>query len=428
MSPTRVPPSSGEPQRDAARFPGLTVGSRAAPPREPVERGEAKTGRRTLAAAVLFLAAWLIYAAIYACVFVLSGFPAWTAVRAAACNALPDGFLALAVLATTRRLASPGVGRGRFLIAHAALAPLLAAIAAGLKSLLLWADVVRMGSGGTYRFDGAILTWQLFLSLLIYAAVAGASHARANAWRLRQVSEAAEKSEMLRARAELSALRAQLNPHFLFNVLHSVLGLVRRDPDLAEQALERLGDLLRYALHVHREGVDWTSLRKEWEFMECYLDLEKIRLVERLQVFLEADPSAFDRLVPSFLLQPLVENAVRHGIAPRAAGGSLHVSAALVGTDLRLQVDNDGVRAQGDPAGTGVQTDRDPELPHEGEPSGLGLRLLHDRLFALYGSRAEISSGPTSEGGFRVVLRLPDVGGADEVALPWTLPGREAAE
>ncbi len=342
---------------------------------------------------------WLIYAAVYASVFVLSGYPAGSALRGAIANALPDGLLALVVIATARRLAWPGTGAQRFFAVHAFLAPGLSLAAASLKYALLWVDVSLFGTGSEFRFNWGIAAWHLFLSLLVYVATAGAAHAQVNARRIRSAAEAIEKAETLRARAELSALRAQLNPHFLFNVLHSVLGLVRRDPQLAERSLERLGDLLRYALHVHRDGVDWTALRHEWEFTECYLDLETIRLGERLRTKIQADPAALDRLVPSFSLQPLVENAIRHGIAPHAGGGSLRISAALNGGSLRLEVENDceGL-SPSSPAGE----------------SGMGLRVLQERLEALYGGRATLQAGATPDGRFRVVLDLPATGIAEE--------------
>lgn len=360
--------------------------------------GTAEAPPRLGAAAIAAAGAWLIYAAIYAGVFLAAGYPAGKSIRGAIANALPDGLMGLAVIAITRRMAWPGEGLGPFSFAHAALAPVFAGLAAILKTGLLWVDVALMREGEEFRLAGGIVAWQVFTSLLVYVAVAGAASAQDNARRLRRAAAAAERAETLRARAELAALRAQLNPHFLFNVLHSALGLVRRDPSLAERALERLGDLMRYALHVHRDGVDWTALRDEWEFTECYLDLEKIRLGQRLELALRADPAALDRWVPSFSLQPLVENAVRHGIAPRAGGGRLSVTATLVGDSVRLEVDNDGDASA---------------APRLEEGAGVGLKVLQERLEALYGGRAAISAGAKPAGGYRVVLDLPR-GGADE--------------
>jgi hypothetical protein len=391
-----VPSSSREAPPVAARADTIPVdpegeGAARSEPR-PSDPGRGP-GRRTAAAG--FAAAWLIYVAIFAGVFSLSGFPASIALRGAVANALPDGLLALVVIAAARRLPWPEGKRGRFALLHAALAAGLALLATAAKTALLWLDSAIVGRGEPFRLSPAVLAWQVFISLLVYGAVAGAAYAQANAVRVRMAAEAAGRAQTLQARAELAALRAQLNPHFLFNVLHSVLGLVRRDPPVAERALERLGDLLRYALHVHREGADWVLLRDEWEFAESYLDLERIRLGDRLKASLEAEPAALGRPVPSFSLQPLVENAVRHGIAPRAEGGCVRVSASMNGDTLRIEVGNTGSGAA-------------PARP-DGQ-SGFGLRVLRERLDALYGGRAVIDASPTPEGGFRVVLELPCAG------------------
>jgi len=250
-----------------------------------------------------------------------------------------------------------------------------------------------------YRIVAGIVGWHLFISVLVYLAATAAAQAWMTARRLKEEEAHAARAEALRARAELSALRAQLNPHFLFNVLHSVLGMVRRDPAVAEAALEDLGDLLHYAIRVHRDGVDWTALRHEWEFMETYLKLETLRLGDRLQVVRQVDEAALDQSVPTFSLQPLVENAVRHGIAPRAAGGRIAVASRIEGAALRLEVSNDG-------DGGGRAQD--------GDEGGLGLRVLRERLEVLYRGRARMAAGPTAAGGYNVVLTLPLAAGGPE--------------
>jgi len=342
--------------------------------------------------AIAAISAWVLVIAFYAVVFALSGAPIPIAIRGALGNAIPDGLLALAVFGTARRLDAPQAGMGRLLRAHAVRALLLVGLAFTAKTLLLWVDMTLFGSKDPFRLVPSIVAWQIFVSTLIYTASAAASHLVLTDRRLREEEARAARAEALRARAELSALRAQLNPHFLFNVLHSVLGMVRAHPAMAEAALEGLGDLLRYALRVHRDGVDRTALRHEWEFMETYLGLEKIRLGDRIQVTRRADEAALDASVPTFSLQPLVENAVRHGIASRAAGGKISVEARLEGDALRLEVSNDG-------DGLSATTADD-----EG---GIGLRVLRERLDVLYRGQARMTTGPTEEGGYRVVLILP---------------------
>jgi hypothetical protein len=344
-------------------------------------------------AAVAAISGFVLYEAVYTLVFALSGFAVPVAIRAAIANGVPDGLLALGAFAASRRIDATRAPARRLLRAHALPACLLVALAFGGKTLLLFLEMVLFRREGTFRVAAGIAVWQLFLSALAYLAVAATSHAWLIARRLRDEEARSTRAEALRAGAQLSALRAQLNPHFLFNTLHSVLGMVRRDPALAESALENLGDLLRYALRVHRDGVDRTPLRREWEFMETYLDLESIRLGDRLRVSRSADEAAMDVDVPTFSLQPLVENAVRHGIAPRAAGGRIDVAARLDGGELRLEVGNDGGGAADGAA--------------DGDEGGVGLRVLRDRLEVLYGGRALMTAGPTAEGGYRVVLAIP---------------------
>ena len=344
-------------------------------------------------------AAWLLYAGIYALSFGLSGAPLAMAIRAGIANAIPDGLLAIAVVAASRRIDRRRLGPRRLLQFHLPLAAALVTAAAAGKTLLLWVDVVILHHQA-FQLSAGVVAWQVFLSTLIYTAVASTSHASLISQRLREEEAYAVRADALRARAEIAALRAQLNPHFLFNTLHSVLGLVRRDPALAEAALEKLGDLLHYAIRVHRDGVDWTALRHEWEFVDTYLDLEAIRLGDRLQVTRRADDAALDQLVPTFSLQPLVENAVRHGIAPRAAGGRIWIDARLEPDVLRLEVRNDGDgRGAAEP---------------EADESGLGLRVLRERLDALYRGAARLTAGPTAGDGYSVVVTMPLTGGDSE--------------
>jgi len=171
--------------------------------------------------------------------------------------------------------------------------------------------------------------------------------------------------------AELRALEAQINPHFLFNCLNSIRGLVVEDPALAQDMVTRFSNILRYNL---RRGYDHTvPLSSELEAVSDYLALESVRLEERLRVCMEIQPEAATFPVPAMLLQTLVENAVKYGIAPRPDGGELRVSARLNGEGLALEVDNPGRLADPQPGG-----------------SGLGLANARERLRLLYGSRASL--------------------------------------
>jgi signal transduction histidine kinase len=349
---------------------------------------------------VLYAAAWLPYLAVYVVVFLASGTVGpGLALRGALANVLPEALLGSLVPRVTRLFPWPEGSRGRFLAVHTGLATVFAVLATAGKVALFTLDRARAeGAFVAPRLDLRVVPFQLFTSFLVYVTLAGVAYALRNADRVRAESERAGRAEALRARAELAALRAQLNPHFLLNTLHSVLGLVVHEPSTAQAALERLGDLLRYALRIHRDSVDAVGLREEWEFVASYLDLEKLRLGERLSVSLEADPEAFACLVPPFCLQPLVENAVRHAVAPRAEGGRILVTARLRGEELQLQVGDDGPGMAREPVDDG----------------GMGLRLVQDRLAFLYRGRALFQAESPAGGGFRVTLTVPAEGPEDD--------------
>ena len=171
--------------------------------------------------------------------------------------------------------------------------------------------------------------------------------------------------------AELRALEAQINPHFLFNALNSIRGLVLEDPPLAQDMVTRLANILRY--NLRRDLKQLVPLSSEVEVISVYLALEGVRLEERLRVRLDIEPAAAAFPIPAMLLQTLVENAVKYGIAPLAAGGELRVSARIDGNALALEVDNPGCLADPHPGATGV-----------------GLANARERLRLLYGGRATL--------------------------------------
>ncbi|HYU32063.1 MAG TPA: histidine kinase [Thermoanaerobaculia bacterium] len=332
----------------------------------------------------LYALAWLPIATIYLTLFVVNGMPLGLAVRAAVINVLPNALLGVAVLRVPRRLPLPEGRRARFLTTHVAvLVGFLLASSAGWMALALLEGALFHGSSNV-RFEFLrLLPWRVLIDLLVYCSLLGLGYAWHNAAR-------AARAEALRARAELEALRSQLNPHFILNTFHALVGLVRRDPAVAEEALERLGDLLRYSLRIQREGRDEVTLQDEWAFVQSYIDLERLRLEDRLRVTFDAASETLDCVVPSFALQTLVENSIHHAIAPRAAGGRLAVSARQVEDRLIVRVEDDG------PGGA---------APPDGN-HGVGLRLLRERLAALYGMRARLDL-ETAPDGVAAVLDLP---------------------
>jgi two-component system LytT family sensor kinase len=216
-----------------------------------------------------------------------------------------------------------------------------------------------------------------------------------------------QEMEKLATEAELRALRAQMNPHFLFNALTTIGYLIDAAPDRAMETLMRLTALLRGVL---RSEGEYTTLGRELEMVESYLDIERARYEQRLLVRIDVPPHLRDIRVPSLLLQPVVENAVRHGIAPRQRGGDVTVSASLVnGRQLCLTVRD-----------TGVGTT--PAALEQGKTRGVGLRNIERRLACQYGSDASLSIRTAPDAGTTVEIRLPtSVAPAPEDRRTWTM-------
>jgi signal transduction histidine kinase len=210
--------------------------------------------------------------------------------------------------------------------------------------------------------------------------------------RMQALQTRARELSELAATAQLAALRAQLNPHFLFNSLNSIAQLIHVDPDRAEACVERLAELLRYVLK--RAEKDFVPLAEELDVTGAYLDIERARFAERLQVETDIDQAALTALVPNFILQPLVENAVKHGLSRKVGPGRVRIEARAANDVLMLTVHDDGVG----------MTDATLGQIYE---RGVGLRNLRDRLERLYGPThvPAISSRPGE--GTRVELRLP---------------------
>lgn len=192
------------------------------------------------------------------------------------------------------------------------------------------------------------------------------------------------------ATAHLAALKSQLQPHFLFNTLHSITALMHTDVGAADRMMARLSDLLRMSLDSDEQI---TTLNHELEFVGSYLEIEKIRFADRLKVVLDIAPDTLDAQVPHLLLQPLVENAVRHGISRLSSQGEILISAYRDGRSLDLQI-----------------TDNGPGLSGSAEPSarsGIGLSATRERLRTLYGDDQSMEIKNVAAGGAEVSLRLP---------------------
>ncbi len=263
--------------------------------------------------------------------------------------------------------------------------------------------------------------WPTFLDLLMYCAIIGLTHSVHFYRRLRERERSALVLESNLSNARLSALRAQLHPHFLFNSLNAIATLLRRDPRLAEATLMSLSDLLRLALNqADRQEV---PLREELNFVERYLEIQQTRFGDKLRVEQDIEPLALDCLVPALLLQPLVENAIRHGIEPAENAGLLRLTAHRNNGRLILTVEDNGVgltTAFVDPPDTkalgvaAINVIAESDLPIASPVAvvrtnrgGIGLSNLRARLETLYGQSQTLELNSGAAGGVVVRVEIP---------------------
>jgi len=241
----------------------------------------------------------------------------------------------------------------------------------------------------TQGVKSRVIGWQFLMGVWLYGLVAGVSYGVQTRERANESERRALRAESALTAARLEALRSRLNPHFLFNALHTVGALVRQDPTLAENAVEKLGDILRQTL---RDDVGETvSFREEWELTERYLEFEQLRYGERLAVSQDIDPQAFECRTPTFALQTLVENAVRHSIANRVEGGRVEITARVEDGTLHLKGRDDGPARSATPNGR----------------SGYGLRALGQRLEAVYGPAGTLTVVADTPTGYEASVQVP---------------------
>lgn len=260
--------------------------------------------------------------------------------------------------------------------------------------LLRWREASTLGL--------LMIVLGLALTAVIY------SHARMRS----EIEQAREREAALREaalHAQLRALQAQINPHFLFNAFNALAELTHDDPAVAEQLVSDLAFLLRYSLRSSAQ--ETVPLAQELEAVDRYLRVERIRLGDRLRVEREVDEEALAVAVPGLLLQPLVENAVQHAVAPRPEGGSIRMVVERDGATVRIAVEDDG---PGLPESLYATLDRLAHLPSPGPPdpaigtagAGGGLANVLQRLALRYRGQARVTTRRL-EPGFRIELRIP---------------------
>ena len=257
------------------------------------------------------------------------------------------------------------------------------------SGVLEWLLGVATGMTAPNQFWSTLLTECVGTRLLAFLAIVmlGWSSRYFALYRTRHLD--ASELEARLAKTHLQVLKMQLQPHFLFNTLNTIAELVHTDPEAADQMITRLGRLLRLSLdHASHQVV---PLRQEADFLRVYADIEQVRFQDRLQVVWDLAPETLDAAVPTLLWQPVLENAIRHGVTPLAGRGRIVIASRREGEDLVLEIGDNG---QG--------------LPPGGAPrEGVGLRNVRERVAQLYGRRAQFSLAPAVGGGTLATLRLP---------------------
>lgn len=226
-------------------------------------------------------------------------------------------------------------------------------------------------------------------NVMFYWGVVVIDHALNYYQKLQERELRASQLEARLAQSQLQVLKMQLHPHFLFNTLNAISALIRDSPDEAEEMVSRLGDLLRMTLET--AGLQEVPFKEELEFLKHYLDIEQTRFQDRLKVEMTIEPETLDGLVPSMILQPLVENSVRHGVAPRPEGGCIKIKAWRDNSMLRLEVEDDG-------PGLSDDTPRKERV---------GLTNTRARVRNLYGDEHDLTLRNAAGGGFVVGLTIP---------------------
>jgi hypothetical protein len=253
-----------------------------------------------------------------------------------------------------------------------------------LAGALGFTSGVRGGDWTPVVLRGAAMHWLALTSIFVYFAIGAACYAV-------QASRDAQASALTLHGAQLHALRAQLDPHLLFNTLHSLLELVRSGDERAEDAIDRFARVARYVAQGRAPGEDLVELRAELAMAKDYVALESLRLGTRLQCSFEHDTSLDLVQIPALSLQPLIENAITHGIAARPGPGSIVVSAERIDHSIVIRVLDDGLGAAATTRG-----------------GGTGLELVRRRLAAHYGERLRFSAGPRADrSGWRVDATFP---------------------
>jgi two-component system, LytTR family, sensor kinase len=220
-------------------------------------------------------------------------------------------------------------------------------------------------------------------------------------WNNTRIEMNLEQNQQLLLKARMDALTSQINPHFLFNTLNTVSSLIRFDPDMARGVVLKLSNILRRLLRKHETFV---PLREELAFIDDYLDIEVIRFGrDKLQIFKEIDPDAMEAFVPSMLLQPMIENAIKHGLAPRLEGGQIRIRTHRHSGRLFLEIVDNGI---------GIPSERLGEV----YGGGIGISNVHERLRLLYGDQFKMDIRSREGEGTQIYIEIPELSEVESAA------------
>jgi two-component system LytT family sensor kinase len=266
-----------------------------------------------------------------------------------------------------------------------------------LLMLILGMEMARDWLAARYEHPRrlfALNTDAIWLQVLVWLCAPMVVGICLKVWNALRIELKLEEQKRLVLEARLDALQRQINPHFLFNTLNSIASLVRFRPDLAREMIVKLANLLRALLKDHGT---YVQLREELSFTDDYLDIEVVRFgPEKLHVIKDLDPRTLDVLVPSILLQPLIENSIKHGLEPRIHGGTITLRSRMQGDNVVVEVEDDGV---------GIVLKPPSALQRNGP--GIGMKNVQERLEVLYGNRARFTVVSRPGRGTLVSIELP---------------------
>jgi two-component system LytT family sensor kinase len=282
----------------------------------------------------------------------------------------------------------------RSALLHVPISILLSVFLTALGHIAVWLYWgYRAGKPFSFANMGRFVLANFSEGIGIYMLIALTSYAIGYYRRYREGQLRTLQLEAQLSHAQLQALKMQLHPHFLFNTLHSISALLNKDVAAARKMITRLGDFLR--LTLENSGSQEVTLQQEVEFLSCYLEIERIRFQNRLVTNIDVASNALAAKVPNLILQPIVENAIRHGIAPRSTPGLIEIEAKQLGDTLRIQVRDNGPGLSEHPTSVNLFK------------KGLGLRNTRTRLERLYGADHLFDLTNNPDGGLIVTLEIP---------------------